>query len=191
MRAQHTFLAVIAAAAVALGACGSDSGDPGAGNPKSQATDYAKALADAPPTLARLYDQGDAILDGGKEALDRQLADLQGYPVVVNVWGSWCNPCRTEFPLFQAVAAERGTKVAFLGVDSEDSVDAANTFLDELPLPYPSYSDPDGEVKDDLRAFGLPATAFYDTEGKLAYLKQGPYESEDDLTADIEHYASG
>jgi cytochrome c biogenesis protein CcmG/thiol:disulfide interchange protein DsbE len=189
MRAQHTFLAGIAAAAIALGACNSDSGDPGAGNPESQASDYAKALAGAPPALARVYDQGDAVLDGGKQALDRQLAELRGYPVVVNVWGSWCNPCRAEFPIFQKVAAERGTEVAFLGVDSEDSADAANTFLDELPLPYPSFSDPDGEVKDDLRAFGLPATAFYDSEGKLAYLKQGPYESDDDLTADIERYA--
>ena len=93
-----------------IAACGGDEagGDPGAGNPTSNATDYAKALADAPAPLADLYANGDAIIEGGADEFESQLAALEGYPVVVNTWASWCGPCRLEFPIFQAVAADRG-----------------------------------------------------------------------------------
>lgn len=164
-------------------------GDAEAANPTSAATDYAAALADAPPKLAALYEQGDAIIEGGLEGYEAQLADLRGHPVVVNFWASWCGPCRFEFPFFQSVAAERGTEVAFVGVDSQDASAAAETFLEDFPLPYPSFGDPDGEIFDELSLRGLPATAFYDPAGELAFLKQGPYESEADLAADVERYA--
>lgn len=173
-----------------LGGCDSSGGDPGAGNPESQATDYEKALAGAPAPLAKLYANGDEIIEGGADELHSQLEKLRGYPVVVNAWASWCGPCRLEFPDFQAVAAERGDEVAFIGADIDDSTDAANEFLSELPLPYPSVSDPDSEVKDELGLRGLPGTAFYDANGELVYLKQGPYTSEADLNADIDKYAS-
>ena len=71
---------------------------------------------------------------------------MKGYPVVVNQWASWCGPCRAEFPWFQNASAKYGKKVAFLGVDSQDSDDAAKTFLGEYPVPYPSYTDPDKEI---------------------------------------------
>ena len=76
---------------------------------------------------------------------------LRGYPVVVNVWASWCGPCRFEFPHFQRAAAAYGKRVAFLGIDSQDSDDAAATFLREEPVPYPSYTDPDEEIADEHR----------------------------------------
>lgn len=161
-----------------------------AGNPQSQATDYAKALAGAPPALARLYVNGDDLIDGGADELHAQLAQLEGYPVVVNVWASWCGPCRLEFPYLQKVAAARGDEVAFIGVDAFDDPAAARTFLDQLPLPYPSVSDPDEEVKKELRLRGYPGTAFYDSVGKLTYVKQGPYSSAAELDADIDKYAS-
>jgi thiol-disulfide isomerase/thioredoxin len=182
-------LGVVAAAALA--ACGAGGGDPGAGNPSSKATDYEQALADAPPALAALYANGDQIIDGGVDELHAQLAKLRGYPVVVNVWASWCGPCRLEFPDLQAVAADRGDEVAFIGVDTNDSTDAANEFLSELPLPYPSVSDPDSDYyKGELDVVALPSTAFYDSNGELQYVKQGPYTSEADLNADIDKYAS-
>lgn len=184
-------LSVITAALVAGCSFGSDdAGDPGAGNPESKATNYEQALAAAPPPLAALYANGDQIIEGGLAEYDAQLEKLSGYPVVVNAWASWCGPCRIEFPDFQAVSAERGDEVAFLGVDVDDSTDAANEFLADLPLPYPSVSDPDSEVKDALGLRGLPGTAFYDSEGELVYLKQGPYTSEADLNADIDKYLS-
>ncbi len=170
-------------------ASGTDqAGDPGAGNPESKATDYEAALAGAPPALAALYANGDELIEGGGDEFHAQLEELSGHPVVVNAWASWCGPCRLEFPDFQAVAADRGDEVAFLGVDTDDSIDAANDFLDELPLPYPSISDPESDVRDELKLRGLPGTAFYDAEGELVYLKQGPYLSEADLNADIDKY---
>lgn len=187
---SYRLTVALSVAAGVLGACGSSGGDPGAANPESKATDYEQALADAPPPLADLYANGDEIIEGGAAEFEARLEQLRGYPVVVNAWASWCGPCRLEFPDFQAVSAERGDEVAFIGVDVDDSTDAANEFLGELPLPYPSISDPDSEIKDELGLRGLPGTAFYDSSGEIVYLKQGPYTSEQDLNADIDRYAS-
>ena len=181
-------LVVVGLSVWGLASSGEQGGDAGAGNPDSKATDYEAALADAPPALADLYANGDELIDGGGDAFHDQLDRLHGHPAVVNLWASWCGPCRLEFPDFQAVAADRGDEFAFLGVDTDDSADAANDFLDELPLPYPSISDPESDVKDELALRGLPGTAFYDADGELVYVKQGPYLSEDDLNADIDKY---
>ena len=171
---------------VALSACGSGSGDDGGG----KSPDYAKALAGAPRPLAKLYDQPNQLLPGGTVAFEQRLGDLRGYPVVVNKWASWCGPCREEMPWFQRLSARLGKRIAFLGVDSDDSSDAAQDFLNEFPLPYPSYSDPGEEIAEAIEAtIGFPATAFYDSSGKLAHVQQGQYASIDALAADIERYA--
>ncbi len=100
---------------------------------------------------------------------------LRGFPVVVNVWASWCGPCRFEFPTLQKLSARYGKRVAFLGVNSQDSDDAARTFLAEAPVPYPSYTDPDKEIARSIGAdLGLPDTAFYDRNGKLLLPQTGP-----------------
>jgi len=173
--------------AVAIGGCGSSQGESDGSHP-----DYSKALAGAPPPLAALYRQGNELLPGGVDAYEERVAALRGYPAVVNVWASWCGPCRFEFPHFQQAAADYGKRVAFLGIDSEDSDDAASTFLKEEPVPYPSYTDPDKDVADSIGAsLGLPDTAFYDSAGTLVYLKQGPYDDYAELKADIERFALG
>ncbi len=172
---------------VAIGGCGASQEENGGSHP-----DYSKALAGAPAPLAALYRQGNELLPGGVDAYEERIAALRGYPAVVNVWASWCGPCRFEFPHFQQAAAEYGKRVAFLGIDSEDSDDAANTFLREEPVPYPSYTDPDKDVADSIGAsLGLPDTAFYDRDGELVYLKQGPYDDYAELEADIERFALG
>lgn len=163
--------------------------DPGAGNPESAAVDYDAALADAPPALADLYADGDVLIDGGLEELNSQLADLEGHPVVVNVWASWCIPCRSEFPDFQRASADRGDEVAFLGVDALDTDPAAETFLEEFPLPYPSVTDPDEQVRQEFGIRGYPGTLYFDEQGELVHLKQGPYTSADELNADLDRYA--
>jgi cytochrome c biogenesis protein CcmG, thiol:disulfide interchange protein DsbE len=169
---------------VALAACGSD-------DPRSAATpaDYERALAGAPPRLARLYSRPNELLGGGPPAFERTLRGLRGHPVVVNKWASWCGPCRFEFPFFQKQAVKRGKEVAFLGVNSQDNKGDAEDFLDEYPLPFPSYEDGNGDVARKLRIVGLPATAYYDRKGELAYLHQGGYASEQKLAEDIERYA--
>jgi cytochrome c biogenesis protein CcmG, thiol:disulfide interchange protein DsbE len=171
---------------LALSACGGGSGDDGA----ASSPDYAKALAGAPEPLAKLYDQPNRLLPGGTDAFQQRLADLRGYPVVVNKWASWCGPCREEMPWFQRLSARLGERIAFLGVNSEDSDSLAKEFLREFPLPYPSYSDPDEEIAEAMKAtIGFPATSFYDSSGDLAHVQQGQYASIDALAADIERYA--
>jgi thiol-disulfide isomerase/thioredoxin len=179
-------ISVGAAGLVAAG-CGADSGgDYGGRHP-----DYAKALAGAPAPLAALYKESDKLLPGGSSAFEGRIAALKGYPVVVNVWASWCGPCRFEFPSLQNLSAKYGKKVAFLGVNSLDSDDAAKTFLSEVPVPYPSYTDADQSIKTSLGARGFPDTAFYNRSGELVLLKQGQYPDEKALQADIEACALG
>jgi thiol-disulfide isomerase/thioredoxin len=174
-------------AALLASGCGASASDgSGASHP-----DYAKALAGAPAPLAALHEQENDLLPGGLDAYEKRISRLRGYPVVVNVWASWCNPCRQEFPVLQKLSARYGKRVAFLAIDSQDSDDAAATFLREEPVPYPSYTDPDKEIADALGAIGLPDTAFYDKSGKLVYLKQGPYRDDSELEADVRRYALG
>jgi thiol-disulfide isomerase/thioredoxin len=176
---------VLGVLAVALAACGSD--DRGSAE---DAPDYDAALKGAPPKLAALHDQGGELLPGGTDAFDARLRELRGYPVVVNKWASWCGPCRAEFPHFQSVAARQGKKVAFLGIDSNDGEDSAREFLAEFPVPYPSYIDPDQTIADQVEgALAFPATAFYDKDGRLVHVRNGPYSNDDELAADIERYA--
>jgi cytochrome c biogenesis protein CcmG/thiol:disulfide interchange protein DsbE len=175
---------LLCAAALALAACGSD-------EPRSAANqaDFARALAGAPVPLTQLY-RRPSLVDGGAAAFRRQLAALRGYPVVVNKWASWCGPCRHEFPFFQGQVIERGKRVAFLAVNSEDAREPALKFLEEIPIPYPSFLDPDGDIASELgieRAF--PVTAFYDREGELIYTKPGGYASETALADDVREYA--
>ncbi len=144
----------------------------------------------APPELARLYAQGGELLGGGPRAFRARLAELRGRPVVVNKWASWCGPCRTELPYFRRQALERGRRVAFLGANTNDTTDAARRFLAEVPVPFPSYEDQNGDIARSFNgAIAFPTTAFYDSRGRLATVKQGVYASERELVADIERYA--
>lgn len=179
-------LSALLPALLLAGGCGG-SGD---AEPSGSHPNYAKALAGAPPPLAALHAQANELLPGGTDGYEKRIEELRGYPIVVNVWASWCGPCREEFPVLQKLSARYGKEVAFLGLNSEDSEDAAATFLREEPVPYPSYSDPDSDVKDSIGASrGLPDTAFYDETGELVFLKQGPYVESSELEADVRRYA--
>jgi len=189
MRARLRPLLAVATLALAVllaSGCGTSAdSESGGAHP-----DYAKALAGSPPVLAALHEQANDLLPGGTDAFEQRIAELRGYPVVVNVWASWCGPCRFEFPVLQELSARYGKRVAFLGVNSEDSADAATTYLGEEPVPYPSFSDPDKEILNSLGAYGgLPDTAFYDRAGELVHLKQGPYEENSEMEADVRRYA--
>jgi cytochrome c biogenesis protein CcmG/thiol:disulfide interchange protein DsbE len=165
----------------------------GAGNPDSRLSlqQATQPLTDAPPQLAEIRSQANQLLDGGMDAFNQRIEALKGTPIVVNDWASWCGPCRFEFPFLQSQASKHASDIAFLGVDSDDSSGSAETFLGELPLPYPSYSDPDKSIRQQLHGIGYPATVFYDRSGKVVYTHQGQYRTEDDLAADIQRYALG
>jgi thiol-disulfide isomerase/thioredoxin len=183
----------LAAAALAAGGCMGGEGDtvdPGSANPDSALTlDEAQAEVEkATPQLAGIRDEANEILDEGAEGYDARIEELEGTPVVVNNWASWCGPCREEIPYFQEEAIERGGEVAFLGLLSGDGPETGATFLGEFPLPYPSYLDQECDVARDLGLRGLPNTVFYDSDGEVVFKKYGPYASQDDLAADIEKY---
>ena len=148
-----------------------------------------RPIADAPPALRTLRERFNELAGGGAKAFDAQLRALRGHPVVVNLWASWCDPCRFELPFLQRAAVQRGATVAFLGVNVDDSREAALAFGRRYPMPYPSFFDERGRLAARLRARGLPATAFYDKAGRLEIVRQGVFPSERTLRAALDRYA--
>ena len=193
MAGPRSTLALIAALLGSVSGCGGGEPPPSSEPDRVAAVrgEEGRSLArGAPPELAAVYVRGGQLLDGGPKAFRRQVAALRGYPVVVNKWASWCGPCRAELPYFRRQALERGRRVAFLASNTNDSDGDATRFLDEVRLPFPSYSDPNGDIAQLFQgAIAFPSTAFYGRDGRLATVKQGVYASEQELAADIDRYA--
>jgi thiol-disulfide isomerase/thioredoxin len=141
-----------------------------------------RRLAGSPPALAAVHRQAGRLLAGD---LGARLKDLRGYPVVLNVWASWCPPCRAELPLFSRAAAQFGRRVAFLGADVGDNGDQARRLLDETPLSYPSYATSVSAVRALGPVQGTPVTIFFDASGRPAGTHIGAYPSSAELAADI------
>ncbi|WP_405423649.1 TlpA family protein disulfide reductase [Streptomyces erythrochromogenes] len=182
--------AVTVAGALTLTACsGSDSGKPtGSGgnyvtgeggistSPKGERTDA--------PGL-----DGETV-DG--KSLDTKA--LKGKVVVLNVWGSWCPPCRAEAPAFAKVSkelADAGKDVVFVGVNVRDnSKQNAAAFEQTFGITYPSLYDPDGKLllrfpKGSLNPNAIPSTLVLDREGRIAARTLAPL-GEDKLRAMID-----
>ncbi|WP_404957739.1 TlpA family protein disulfide reductase [Streptomyces sp. 147326] len=117
-------------------------------------------------------------LDG--ETVDGKTLDtttLKGKVVVLNVWGSWCPPCRAEAPAFAKVSkelADAGKDVAFVGINTRDlSAQNAVSFEETFGITYPSLYDPAGKLilrfpKGTLNPNAIPSTIILDREGKIA-----------------------
>lgn len=113
------------------------------------------------------------------------LVGQRGIPVVVNVWASWCAPCRTEMPLLDRAAEEYEGRVTFLGVASKDSRGAAAGFLEDIGVDYPSLFDASGDIRADLGLRGFPTTYLFDRDGNLREAVVGGI-SEQRLAAQLE-----
>jgi thiol-disulfide isomerase/thioredoxin len=165
--------AVVAVGALALSACsGGDNGKSGGGGGTNFVTDsggistVAKGKRTAPNKLAG------ETLDG--KHLD--IADLKGKVVVLNVWGSWCGPCRAEAKYFSKVAEDTKAKGAeFVGINTRDPKKSrAIAFEQDYGVGYPSLYDPIGKLivngfpKGTLNPQGIPSTIVLDREGKIA-----------------------
>jgi cytochrome c biogenesis protein CcmG, thiol:disulfide interchange protein DsbE len=127
---------------------------------------------------------------GGRAEFESFIEKQRGKPVVVNKWASWCGPCRAEFPYFRSQAEKREGQVVFVGVNSNDNDADALEFLQEFPVPFKHFKDPDLEVAASFNGVqAFPTTAYYDSKGKLAFVHQGGYASEAKLAEDIDQYA--
>jgi thiol-disulfide isomerase/thioredoxin len=178
----------LTALAVALLVAGCGKGDPKSAAPSQ--SQIVKAFKGSPPELTALHNEANQLLGGGKSAFQKRMKELRGHPVVINSWGSWCAPCRGEFPVFQRVALDFGKRVAFLGLDAQDNDGNARKFLKRFPVTYPSYRDPDVKISNSVRAGSFfPTTIFFDAKGELVYAHPGPYEKDADLIADIKRYS--
>jgi cytochrome c biogenesis protein CcmG/thiol:disulfide interchange protein DsbE len=105
----------------------------------------------------------------------RSLADYKGKVVLVNVWASWCAPCRDELPLLEKthkrLAPEGGT---VLGIDVKENSEAATKAMREFGLTYPSLRDPDGSYVRDFGQTGYPETYVLDRRGRVAAVRRFP-----------------
>jgi len=155
------------------------------------ASEVARRLDGVHAPLAALHRQANQILPGARKALRTRLAALRGHPAVVNIWAAWCGPCRAEMPVMQRVSLDMGKQVAFVGVDMKDNREAASTFLRKIPVTYPSYDDPSGQVYNAAKLVGVPSTLFFDKDGKQTFVHQGPYFDRAALVDDIRQYALG
>lgn len=117
--------------------------------------------------------------------LEGILVGLRGTPVVVNVWASWCAPCRTEMPLLQRAADTYRGDVVILGVASKDDPNAARSFLEEFGLTYPNVFDESGRIRVALGLTAYPTTYVFDQDGELVSAVRGGI-SEQRLAALIE-----
>ncbi|CAL9460308.1 Thiol-disulfide oxidoreductase ResA [Nocardiopsis dassonvillei] len=120
-------------------------------------------------------DVSGTTLDGDEISL----ADHEGRIVVLNVWASWCGPCRTEQPVLDEVYAEyTGLGVDFLGVNIKDDDTAARTYLETRGVEYPSLYDQPGEVPQAFRGTvpprAIPSTLVIDPDGRIAARVIGP-----------------
>ncbi|WP_282693077.1 TlpA disulfide reductase family protein [Streptomyces sp. CC208A] len=173
-RAPRRALAAVGvlSAALALSACGGDDNGTSGGGNTNFVTSKGGVSTVAKGERAGINEIAGETLDG--ERLD--VADLKGKVVVLNVWGSWCGPCRAEAPHFVKVANDlKDQDVAFVGLNTRDgNKQQALAFEDDYKVPYPSIYDRDGKLilfgfpKGTLSPKGIPSTVVLDKEGKIA-----------------------
>ncbi|MDQ7906916.1 TlpA disulfide reductase family protein [Phytohabitans sp. ZYX-F-186] len=158
----------------AAGCGGSDGGPSPSPEPPAPFTDCA-ALTAPPPAAEPVALSGEGkplpevalpCFTGDQEVT---VSAIRG-PAVVNLWGSWCPPCREELPAFQRFADRAAGKVTVIGVDTRDSRSAAGSLAADLGLTYPNLFDPDERLRVKVGVSALPATLFVDRDGRVRHL---------------------
>jgi thiol-disulfide isomerase/thioredoxin len=135
-------------------------------------------LASNAASASLLPDDAYALPAFGVEDYQALLAQLRGTPVVVNIWSSWCGPCRREASDLADAAAHDGDHVQFLGIDILDERTAAVRFMKEFGWTYPSVFDAAGAIRTSLGFIGQPDTVFYDAKGRAVSTWSGPLTAE-------------
>lgn len=123
------------------------------------------------------------------EDFEGMLVGLRGQTVVVNIWASWCAPCRTEMPMLQDAAKAFEGRATILGVASNDDPAAAGAFLAEVGITYPNVFDPSGDIRVALDQTAFPTTYVFGPDGSMRARVDGGI-SEQRLAGLIESAAS-
>jgi thiol-disulfide isomerase/thioredoxin len=111
-----------------------------------------------------------------------------GTPTVLNLWASWCTPCRDELPVLQQFADAAAGKVQVVGVISKDGVPQADSFAADAGVTFPGAFDGQGQLMSELGHNALPWTYFLDASGAVVHVESGPVESLDELEALVAQY---
>lgn len=167
--------AVLCAAPLLLGACSGSGTAPAGGDGQGFVSGDGSVAVVDPAERRPAPELTGTTLAG--EPFD--LADHRGDVVVLNVWGSWCAPCREEAPYLQAVYEETASDgVQFVGVNTRDDDAAARAFERRFGITYPSVVDDDGRLllafRDTLPPSSIPSTLVIDREGRVAARVLGP-----------------
>ena len=110
------------------------------------------------------------------------LAQLRGKVVLLNVWATWCHPCRDEIPQLQALHAQykdRGLELVGVSVDVDGADADIREFMKEFAMTYPVWRDPAERVSAQFLVVGVPTTFLIDREGVLRWRKTGPIQPGD------------
>lgn len=166
------------ALALALTGCGG-----GSGNGAGSGTSF--VAGDGTVTIVPAENRKEPVELAGRtgDGTRIDIMSFRGHPVVVNVWGSWCAPCRKEAPDLQAAYTRlRPSGVAFLGIDTRDDDPAqAKAFEDNFGITYPSIVDEGGAVLLSLRGVvapsSVPTTLVIDEKGRVAARVSGPVDT--------------
>ncbi len=179
-------VALLAVGLIGLAIASGGSGSGPASGPPPPKLSRAQLTA-LPRQLEANVKQGNQVIGG---SVQDKLAALRGVPVVVNQWASWCPNCKAEFPFFQRLSRQFQGKVAFLGLDSQDSRGDAEDFLKRYPVNYPSIFDQSAAQAASIGGGqGWPTTIYFDKLGQRTLVHPGGYTTLATLRADIERYA--
>ncbi len=110
--------------------------------------------------------QGEILPDLDLSAFDRTIQQ-SGRPTVVNLWASWCLPCRSETPLLVEAHRIYGADIDFVGIDVQDDQVSAQAFVAEFGVLYPNYFDPAAAYRVANGGTGVPITYFFARNGTL------------------------
>lgn len=124
------------------------------------------------PAYASLSLSGDSV----------SLAALKGKVVLLNVWATWCHPCRDEIPQLEALHQQHraaGLEVVGVSIDAAGTEDGVRTFMRDFRMTYPVWHDPGEEVTATFLTIGVPETFLIDRGGVIRWRKIGPIQHGD------------
>ncbi|MGY1639531.1 TlpA family protein disulfide reductase [Geodermatophilus sp. SYSU D00703] len=163
--------------AAALGGCTADEPDATAAPTEPPVENTTAPCPEQPDQPASggevLADVTVDCLGGGELAFGR----AQGLPTVVNLWASWCGPCREELPLVQQLADEAGDRVKVVGLVSQDPASNGRSFAADAGISMPTGVDADGDLAIEQGLRGLPYTYLLRADGSVAHLQLRPVTS--------------